>query len=143
MNITTQPPPNILTTLLDILTNRRLQDDAGNSYVTIPEKEAQALAHELLLECAALVAPRPYLDRPEARPPRCHTCPLCSSILHRSAQYAAWTTPDGRVFIEADTARPTDQKWLELPPSAQGWLTEVFRLAREQALEANAQRVAS
>jgi len=71
-----------------------------------------------------------------------HTCPLCSSILHRSGPYTAWTTPDGRVILEADTARPTEQKWLELPPAAQNWLAEVFRLAREQTIEANASRLA-
>lgn len=71
-----------------------------------------------------------------------HTCPGCNATLHVAGPFTAWTTIDGRVFVEADTSRPTDQRWLELPPSAQNWLAEVFRLARDQVLEANAARVA-
>lgn len=60
-----------------------------------------------------------------------HTCPVCSATLHTSGGYVAWITKDGRVILEARTARPTDQKWLEIHPVGQNWLVEIFRLARE------------
>jgi hypothetical protein len=60
-----------------------------------------------------------------------HTCPVCSATLHTSGSYVAWITKDGRVILEASTARPTDQKWLEIHPVAQNWLAEIFRLAHE------------
>lgn len=62
-----------------------------------------------------------------------HTCPVCSAILHTSGSYAAWITKDGRVILEASTARPTEQKWLEIHPTAQNWLAEILHQAQQQA----------
>lgn len=63
-----------------------------------------------------------------------HTCPTCNATLHTSGSHVAWITTDGRVILEASTALPTDQKWLEIHPAAQNWLAEIFRLAHEAAI---------
>lgn len=43
-----------------------------------------------------------------------HTCPTCAATLHTSGSHVVWITPDGRVILETSTARPTDQRWLEI-----------------------------
>lgn len=63
-----------------------------------------------------------------------HTCPTCAATLHTSGSHVVWITPDGRVILETSTARPTDQRWLEIHPAAQNWLAEIFRLAHEAAI---------
>lgn len=62
-----------------------------------------------------------------------HTCPTCASQLHINGPLTAWITADGRIILEAATAKPTEQRWLELPPSAQNWLAELLRVAHEAA----------
>jgi len=71
-----------------------------------------------------------------------HTCPVCSATLHTSGSYVAWVTKDGRVILEASTARPTNQKWLEIHPAAQNWLAEIFRQAHETEIAHRADLVA-
>lgn len=68
-----------------------------------------------------------------------HTCPTCASQLHINGPLCAWITADGRVILETLTVKPTDQRWLELPASAQNWLAELLRLAQEQAIAYRAQ----
>jgi len=57
-------------------------------------------------------------------------------VLANSTPYALFLSlrPDGRVILETSTARPTDQRWLEIHPAAQNWLAEIFRLAHEAAI---------
>lgn len=64
-----------------------------------------------------------------------HTCPTCQSTLHVNNGLSAWITADGRLILEANTARPTDHRWLELPASAQNWLAEILHQAHQAAQE--------
>lgn len=68
-----------------------------------------------------------------------HTCPICHSHLYVNGALCAWITADGRVILETLTVKPTDQRWLELPASAQNWLAELLRIAQETAIERRAQ----
>jgi hypothetical protein len=55
-----------------------------------------------------------------------HTCPTCNATLHTSGSHAAWITPDGRVILTAPAR-------VEIHPTAQNWLAEIFRIAHETA----------
>lgn len=64
-----------------------------------------------------------------------HTCPTCNSQLHTSGALEAWITHDGRVILLTASPKPTDHRWLEIPPQGQNWLSEILRLAHETALQ--------
>lgn len=64
-----------------------------------------------------------------------HTCPICESTLHVTGKLEAWITQDGRVILYAASAKPTEQRWLELPASAQNWLAEILHLAHQATQE--------